>query len=88
MTSLTEGGGILIDGSASELAFKAGQVLQRELTARAIALAEHQADTQQNVVVRPDHIIGSLNASLLDTIRARLGADSHGDPREERRVSA
>lgn len=88
MTPATEFGHVLLDASASELAFEAGQILQRELVAQALALARSQTGTQENVVVTADHVRASLGASLLDKIRIRLGVGFDGEPGEQRRVSA
>ena len=82
MTTQTEAGRVLIAGSASELAFKAGQILQRELVNRAVALAESQRGTQRSVLVTVEHIKASLSASLVDKIRSRLGVGSDGESGE------
>jgi len=88
MTTLSESRGVLIDGGASELAFEAGQILQRELTNRAVALAENQAHSRRDVLVTTEHIRASLDASLLAKIRIRMEVDSHGESGEKRRISA
>jgi len=78
MTTPNESRGILIDGGASELAFEAGQILQRELTNRAVVLAENQTHSRSDVLVTTEHIRASVDASLLTKIRIRMGIDSHG----------
>ena len=75
---------VLVDGSASDFAFRAGQLLERLLVERGVDAASRSGLT----VVTSQHIESCLSDPLLDDLRKTLGADTNAEFGSERRKSA
>ncbi len=75
---------ILIDSSASKLAFRAGQALERLLVDRAIAATRDAGAT----VVTTDHIQSCMDSSLFAQVSSELTDDAHESSARECRKSA
>ena len=77
-------GRVLLDAGASDLAFRAGQLVEEILVERGVEVAR-QAGTS---VATIDHIQSCVDGALLNQLRERLGNRIHGDQGHERRRSA
>lgn len=76
----------VLEGSASDLAFRIAQCLQKGLVDRAVRRAEQRCTSE--VVVTVDDIRSSIENSLLDEIRRFAGASVDEECQGQRRLSA
>jgi hypothetical protein len=75
---------VLVDSSASEFAFRAGQSLERLLMEGAVNVARRSADA----IVTKDHIQSCLDECLLEQLREQVRATTHEDLGREQRKTA
>jgi len=77
---------VVLEGSASNLAFQIGQYLQQRLVDRAVTRAEQRSTTE--VLVTTQDIRSSIDDSLLEEIRRFAEVRVAGESEGQRRLSA
>ena len=74
----------VLEGAASDLAFRIGQALEQSLVTRAIELAAGDAGGAADVVVTADHVRRAVDGSLLAEACLQTGPVSYGTEKAAR----
>ncbi|HKI17745.1 MAG TPA: hypothetical protein VKA15_07680 [Isosphaeraceae bacterium] len=86
MSSTAQPVKVLLMKSASDYAFRIGQLANTILIQRATGIAKEQ--NRDTITITEDHIKNSLDASIVKEILARLEDDQDDGETEGRRLSA
>ena len=80
--SSTVNDSVVVDSHASNLAFRAGQLVERLLVDRGIELAGNSG----SLIVTAEHVESCLDQVLFDNLLRRVKESSHGGTTGEERV--